>query len=463
MKRDYKNLLKNVGVFTIANFTTKILNFLILPLYTYYLTTEQYGTIDLVMTTISLLFPVFSLSIVDAVLRFGIENGKNKNIFFSFGFKIICIGTLILGVLVSIAHLFISDSYLLIVFVVVFFFQGLNQLFGAFAKVLNRTKEMALITTLISGITLVLNVLLIAVFKKGIRGYWLAMIFANIIGSIVYFLWLRLYRYINYDKSYHNKKILYSMLVYAIPLIPNSLFWWINSSLDRWTLTIMTSLSAVGLYSCANKLPSLISSINSIFSQAWNLSLFQSKNDEDRKCFFGEIYYFYNETMFCISIVIIMLAKFIAKIMFSKEFYLAWNLVAVLTMGVYYNSLNSFIGSLFTAGKKTKEIFITTSLGSAINLVCNFLFVYLIGVPGAAVSTLVSYIIVWIARVKKAEKIFKINIDKSKAILQFCILGTLTMLMIMDKMWGLVLAVVVIYCMIYIVHILKKIHVVLKK
>ena len=64
---------------------------------------------------------------------------------------------------------------------------------------------------------------------------------------------------------------------------------------------------------------------------------------------------------------------------------------------------------------------------------------------------------------KKAEKIFKINIDKSKAILQFCILGTLTMLMIMDKMWGLVLAVVVIYCMIYIVHILKKIHVVLKK
>lgn len=82
MKRDYKNLLKNVGVFTIANFTTKILNFLILPLYTYYLTTEQYGTIDLVMTTISLLFPVFSLSIVDAVLRFGIENGKNKNIFF---------------------------------------------------------------------------------------------------------------------------------------------------------------------------------------------------------------------------------------------------------------------------------------------------------------------------------------------------------------------------------------------
>ena len=64
MKKDYKYLLKNVGLLALSNFGSKILVFLLVPLYTRMLTTEEYGTFDLYVSTITLLIPILSLNII---------------------------------------------------------------------------------------------------------------------------------------------------------------------------------------------------------------------------------------------------------------------------------------------------------------------------------------------------------------------------------------------------------------
>ena len=151
MKKNYKNLLQNLGIFSVANLSTKILNFLILPLYTFYLTTEQYGTVDLVTTTIGLLFPILSLSIVDAVLRFGLEGNNDKEDIFAIGLKLVLMGTFVLAIGATVARLFVDDVVLLCSFVLIYFFQAINQLFGVIAKVINKTKEMAMISTVVSA------------------------------------------------------------------------------------------------------------------------------------------------------------------------------------------------------------------------------------------------------------------------------------------------------------------------
>lgn len=86
MKNKYIDLIRNIGIFTIANFTSRILSFLILPLYTYYLSTEEFGTIDLVSTLIQLAFPFFSLAITDAAMRFGLSAPEKKRKFSPLGF-----------------------------------------------------------------------------------------------------------------------------------------------------------------------------------------------------------------------------------------------------------------------------------------------------------------------------------------------------------------------------------------
>ena len=77
----YKELGKNTAIFAIASFSTKLISFFLVPVYTNVLTASQFGVIEIVLNLLNLLVPVFSLSISEAVLRFGLEkNANNKDI-----------------------------------------------------------------------------------------------------------------------------------------------------------------------------------------------------------------------------------------------------------------------------------------------------------------------------------------------------------------------------------------------
>lgn len=449
MKKEYKGLLQNIGVFTLANFTSRFLSFLILPLYTYYLSTEEYGTIDLINTLIQLLFPIFSVTIVDAVLRYAISDKEHADDYFGIGVKIIGIGCIPLIICGIIANCFIRNNTLIICFILIYITQSFNSLFSAFAKAIDKTKQMAFIATVTSFTILSLNVLFVAFLQKGIIGYWTSTILGNLIGIFLYIPLCRMDEHFEILKKTINKSLTKEMLIYSLPLIPNALFWWLNSSLDRWTLTLITSMSLVGLYSCANKLPSVLSTINTVFNQAWNLSLFQSENVDKRKDFFENTYKIYNEIMFCCTIGIIWLCKWAATYMFSKDFYQAWIYVPTLTFGVYVNSLNSFLGSMFTAGKQTKIIFSTTLVGSITNLMLNFPLVFLWQGMGAAIATLISYSIVWAIRVYKIKCNFNIHIDFKLTIVQIIMLIMECIIVIKDMLWPVTTVFVICYCFIF--------------
>lgn len=71
-------LLKNMWVLTISNFSSKILIFLLVPLYTSVLSTEEYGKYDLAVSTATLLYPLLTLNIVDAVMRFLMDKNSDR-------------------------------------------------------------------------------------------------------------------------------------------------------------------------------------------------------------------------------------------------------------------------------------------------------------------------------------------------------------------------------------------------
>ena len=77
----YRTLLLNIGLFGINTVATKLITFLLVPLYTYYLSTKEFGITDMSLTVISLVLPIASMSISDAVLRFVIDdsNDQKKN------------------------------------------------------------------------------------------------------------------------------------------------------------------------------------------------------------------------------------------------------------------------------------------------------------------------------------------------------------------------------------------------
>ena len=96
MKKKYNSLIKNIGLFTIGSFGSKIIAFFMLPLYTAILTAGDYGTVDIIQSTVSLLMPLLLLSIQDATLRFGMDSKYSKKDVLSTTINIIVRGTIIL-------------------------------------------------------------------------------------------------------------------------------------------------------------------------------------------------------------------------------------------------------------------------------------------------------------------------------------------------------------------------------
>lgn len=249
----YKSFIKNVGLLTIANFGSKILVFLLVPLYTNVLSTSDYGTYDLVFNTVSILVPLLTQNIIDGVLRFALDKDVNKDKVIDIGLKYFAISIfpviliLLLNIFFEVLPQFIPiEPY----FFVIYVSQALSGIVLYYVRGLNRFKEIAFSSVLCSALVILCNIFFLIVFKLGLNGYFLA----NVIGPFVQigylFFILKGYRpnFIHVDRVLERQ-----MLIYSRPLIANTVAWWFNNVFDRYIVTFFCGVAENGIYAVASK------------------------------------------------------------------------------------------------------------------------------------------------------------------------------------------------------------------
>ncbi len=157
----YKSFIKNVGLLTIANFGSKILVFLLVPLYTNVLSTSDYGTYDLVFNTVSILVPLLTQNIIDGVLRFALDKDVNKDKVIDIGLKYFAISIfpviliLLLNIFFEVLPQFIPiEPY----FFVIYVSQALSGIVLYYVRGLNRFKEIAFSSVLCSALVILCNI-----------------------------------------------------------------------------------------------------------------------------------------------------------------------------------------------------------------------------------------------------------------------------------------------------------------
>ncbi len=198
MDNRYKYLIKNTGILTISSFSTKILTFLMVPLYTSVLTTEEYGTYDLAVSTVSLLIPILSVNIVDGVMRYSMDSRYDRADIFSIGLRRISVATFIFAAILAFNSIFqitsvFAEKELLIL--LYFISTLLYSLLTQFAKGCEAVKQMA-IAGIISTICLVgTNILLLLVFKLGVTGFFIASCASQLIPAIYLAARLKIWNY----------------------------------------------------------------------------------------------------------------------------------------------------------------------------------------------------------------------------------------------------------------------------
>lgn len=408
----YKYFLKNLSIFTISNFITKLLMFLMLPLYTSILTSKEYGTIDMITTTVNLAMPILTLCITEAIIRFTIEENTNKKQILLNSLNIAFKGYILLLLISAVAWLLGMELKTLILFNIYYLVYTVSSLLTYYLKGLERIKIIGWASVIRVIALILLNCLLLLYFKLSVVGYYASLIISDMIVIIIYICNLKKYKVIsNEEKDTALKK---EMVKYSKNFVLNSISWWINNASDKYILLLFYDLNITGIYSVAYKIPTIIEFVQAIYSQAWQISAIKEYDKENSAEFFSNMYKIYNIIILFFVCLILIFLKVIAKILFAKEFFIAWKYVPFLLLAILFGALSGFLGSIYAANKDSKMYAKSTAIGAMTNIILNFLLIPSMAAHGAAVATCISYVIVWILRLifMKKYMVLKINLKK---------------------------------------------------
>lgn len=415
MKKKYFDLIKNLGLFFIASFLPNAIAFFMVPLYTRCLSTAEYGMVDLLFNTIYLLLPVFTLQIQDAVMRFALDKSYEPKDVFSVGIRITAVGFLALS---AFCMLFWGVGLVKLEPVLLAFFLGnylataLYQILSFFCRAVDAVKVLTVASVLNMVIMVGCNLLFLLQFHWGLYGYFTASFLGTIVSTVFIFVKAGLWKYICWHlKSPSTGK---EMIAFSVPLIFNSLSWWVNNASDKYVLTFFCGVSVVGMYAAAYKIPTILKVFGDVIAMAFSISAIKEFDRRDTDGFIGRSYSMISLFMTVCCSVLMLGNVFLAKILFGGEFFEAWRYVPPLLLSVLMNQLSYSCENILVGAKKTGIISKTAIAGAVINTVLNFVLIPLWGAYGAGIATAVGFTCFWAFRYIHLKKIvaLKNNIKK---------------------------------------------------
>ena len=433
--QSYKKLFSNTLIFAIGSFGSKLLVLILVPLYTAALSPDQYGTVDLVAQTANILLPIFTLSVAEAALRFGLDaktREQRQTIYTT------CLGVVIfgLGIMAAIfpilSKLEYLDGFAPILYIYVWT-AALKQLNATYVRSLEKVRLFALDGILTTLTMLLLNILFLLKFRWGMTGYLLAIILSDLCSSVFLFLAAGLWKHVNPKRF--SLSALGEMLRYCAPLVPTTLLWLITSISDRFIITYFHGEAMNGINTVAYKIPTIITTIFTMFSQAWNMSAIQENDSKGREGFYTSIFSFNQSFMYVMAAGILLINRPLTYVWVRPAYHDAMFYSPILTLATVFTCFNVFLGSVYIAEKKTKRSFATSLAAGIINIILNFLLIPRFGIYGAAGATFGAYFAVFFYRLFDTDRLIRYSFSMPKILVNTLLMAAMTVVNQFSGWW----------------------------
>lgn len=400
-----KRVLLNSGLYTFSNLLIKAIGFLLLPIYTLFLTPEDYGVVNLITSFNSVATYIIAFSLYAAVVRFYTDYKDDEELLKTF------YGTVIVFVFGS-GIVFVTISFILKNYLIEWFFKGidfypavvvglLTLLFVCLHTVhqcilqgMQHGKKLTIINLTVFGLTVGFTIYFIAILKLGAVGVLLASLVINI-GYFIYMLIdLRINNLIAVTFDYKTIK---AALRYSIPLLPHNLSTHIASFAARIFINNKNSLSVVGLYSVANQFGNIIdtvqASVNAAFAP-WFYDVLKNggiKGRAEAVNLSKLLLLFYSYIYMGIGLF----SQEVIMLMTTERYVMAWTVIPILVLAYSVKSLYYFyVNILFYYKEAAQKLFIATITGSLFDVILAFILVPYYGMYGAALAFLIAKIVV---------------------------------------------------------------------
>ncbi|WLE96825.1 MAG: oligosaccharide flippase family protein [Candidatus Electrothrix communis] len=412
---ELKFLLKHSSIYGLGSVIGQAVGFLLLPLYTRYLSPSDYGIMALVEVTIGLIGMVVSLGIINALSRFYYEynEDRERNLVISSAYWIIFTVIIIFTPFVWCLSPILS-KYLFHSLEYTHFFQValLALLFGLLVNLgmdYLRIRAQSVMFVIISLIRLVLlvsfNIYFIVFLQVGVIGIFYSSLLVAIIFAFFFTFTILRKSGISFSWSHATE-----MIHYSFPLIFSNVFRVIVNESDKLFINFFFSPFETGVYSVAQKLgSSLHVLITAPFLQAYMPRRFQIMKEPNAKEEYVNILDYYLLAICPAGLLLAVFSREIVIIMTSGEYYAAAVYVPaiVLSMVVFGMKYHFEIGIVIE--KKTKFVAYINGLSSAVNVLLNWLLIKHLGIPGAIISLNVSYLLTTLLNLAVTQRLYPVE------------------------------------------------------
>ncbi len=428
----WTRLASNTLIFTIGKFVSKLIVIFMLPFYTSYLSSAEYSTSDLITNLCNLLIPIACLGVSEGIFRNAAAKEGDKESFFTNGAVLMLIGSaifLLLSPLLSLFDYFTDYVWLIIIYVLA---SNIHSVCSQYVCAIGRTKLFAVQGVINTMLTVLLNILFLVGFDMGINGYVLSIVLADFLSTVFLVFTAKLYRAFKPKKT--NRRVMWELMKFCLPLVPSTVFWWVTGVSDRYMVAYLCSDAENGLYAAAYKIPTLLTYVVIIFNDAWKLSAVAESDDREGCAkFYSEVFKYYIAVMFAGGAILAVGAQIFAKILFAESYFSAWVYIPILSAATVFTSLDTFLGSAYFTVKKTGMSFWTALIGAVVNIALNIILIPSYGAIGASIATYASYFIVFVIRAVTMHRFIPFRMYPVRLIINTVLITAIAVVM---TLWG---------------------------
>lgn len=376
-----------------------VVAFFLIPVYTRYLTPADYGGLEILQTTLSILSIIFVMGLTAALFRsyFNYEDEEKRKTVVGTTF-IFLTGTSLLFLLVLMVFagsfstlLFGSVEYTFyfrVIFLTLFFDVGIVVAFSVF-RAREESKKYAIFALIRFLATAGLNILFVVVLHKGVLGILLGGLIA---AFLLYSISVR--SIIKNAKPSFSIAELKEMLSFGLPLVPAGLAAWIMTMGDRYFLQFLSTPTELGLYSLGYKFGMVIQAlIVGPFGLAWGPFLWSTAKEKNAKEIYSSVLTYFALVGMAVALVLSVLAKQVLEVMAAPPFYGAYKVIPLIAVSYVLYGCYQILATGIILEKKTKYVALIVGAGATVNLGLNYLLIPSYGMMGAAVATVISYLL----------------------------------------------------------------------
>jgi O-antigen/teichoic acid export membrane protein len=414
-------MLKSAIVLSIGTFFSKAIVFITAPVFSYWLSVEEYGTFDLIISYASLIIPFISLCCGEALFRFLIDDDSeyNKKIVTTNGLLIITVNFFVFFTLLLIIGNFVSQSVLAILFQFSMYVL-VGTIHGFVLQFLRGIKKLSIYSAaslLFSVIISAGAVAFVYALKLGFSGILLAHITAYFISIVFVCFTAKMNRFISVQAVSLGK--IKNIIKYSVPMIPNYISWWVINASDRSIIQLFLGLSYNGIFAVAHKIPGICSVLFQILHISSQENISENINESGMDAYLNKLYNAVIQVLISVCCVVLSFNHIFFTYIFKQDYFTAFYHTPILISAVIFSSIANFFGSVFIGLKDTKKVGFTTSMAALINILVHLGMIKFSGLYAASISTLLAGIFLLIIRYKMLSKYVKLRISGKTII--YCI------------------------------------------